>query len=63
MSRIDKIDALNKLQIVIDDCQAQINSLKLNDDVDWHCYTIDNWENMIYFLDQVKTYIKLKEGY
>lgn len=44
------------LKIIQNDCQAQVDTLKARNDVDWSCYDVGNWESMV---DTLKMAAKL----
>lgn len=52
------LKVLKDLDVVIQDCKAQANSLKQNQDVDWDCYDIQNWHNLQEIVEDVKKQIK-----
>jgi len=45
---------LEKLDILIEDCEAQLYGLKHRNDINWDCYSPENWENMLENLNYIK---------
>ena len=50
------LQAIEHIQVVLGDTQAQSNHLKGRGDVDWDCYNKSNWDSMS---GELKSAIKL----
>ena len=44
----------DNLETLIYDCRAQLQCLKMRNDVAWDCYDANNWNNMIILLEEIK---------
>jgi hypothetical protein len=55
---MNKEKILMELEILLIDCEAQRDSLRVNNDVNWNCYQPENWDSMVKAIKRIKKELK-----
>ena len=58
MKTPNKKDALERLAMLLEDCEAQSGSLAAEGDTNWDCYNCENWDGMIESINLIMQYVR-----